>query len=149
MPTDGIHAGDALHLQRDVDDLLDERLFLLLRDRAGLLLERRRPVLGVGRHWRELHVYLLRDGAGPRDLGGDLGDALDLVLVDDRAAGEAPDAAVNDADAEARRTRTAAGAARPPPPPPRPPRPPPKPPNPPPPSAADRSFAAVGVDAEC
>src|SRR5262249_19302770 len=95
------------------DDLLHERLLLLLRDGAGLLLEGRRPVLGVCGHGRQLDVDFLRDRARPRDVGGDLRDPLDFVLADDRAAREAPDAAVNHADAQAARAGTPARAGAP------------------------------------
>ena len=44
---------------------------------------------------------LLRDRARPGDVGGDAGDPLDLVGRHNRAAGKAPDAAVNDPNAEA------------------------------------------------
>src|SRR5262249_24533954 len=64
----------------------------------------------VGRHRRELDVDLLGDGARLGDLGRDLRDPDDLVLGDDRAAGEAPDAAVDHADAEAGRLGAAAAA---------------------------------------
>ena len=94
---DGQHVRD-LHGQ--VDDFLDERLLLLLRHLRGILLHRRGPVLRVRRNRREPHVDLLRDGAGLGDFGRHASDAADLVLGDDRAAREAPDAAVDHADAE-------------------------------------------------
>ena len=98
-----------------------------------VLLQRRRPVLGIGRHRRELHVHFLRHRAGLGHFGGDAGDPLDFGLADDGAAGKAPDAAVNHADAKAGR----AAVARPPrPPPPRPPPPKPRPPPPNPPAAS-------------
>jgi hypothetical protein len=107
----GGHAADPLHLDGGVDDFLHESLFVFRGDGAWFLLERRRPVLGVGRHGRELHVDFLRHRAGLSDFGGDAGDPLDLGLVDDGAAGEAPDAAVNDADAKAGRAAVAPPAA--------------------------------------
>ena len=64
-------------------------------------------VLLVGRYGRELHVGALGNRAGFGDLSRHDGDAFDLVLGDDRAAREAPDAAVDDAHAEAGRATVA------------------------------------------
>src|SRR5439155_25461974 len=86
-------------------------LLVLREDGTGFFLERRRAVLRVGRHRAELHGHLLCHCAGFCDLGGDAGDPLDFGLADNRAAGEAPDAAVYDADAEAGRTAGATPAA--------------------------------------
>src|SRR4029078_2290545 len=108
---------DVLHvlvLDHRVDDLLHEVLLRLPRDRVGILLDRRRPVDLVGRHGRETDVGLLGDGARPGDFGADPRNAADLVLGDDRAAGDPPGAAVNHAHAEAGRagaSRRAASAA--------------------------------------
>ncbi len=79
----------------------------------GILLDRHLPELVVRRHRREPHVALLRDRAGARDVGGDAGDALDFLGRHERAAGEAPDAAVDHADAEAVGLDGAAAAAPP------------------------------------
>src|SRR5688572_11250252 len=60
-------------------------------------------VLHVCLDGRELHVRLLGDRAGLGDFNRHSRYAADLVLRHDRAAGEAPDAAVDDANAKATR----------------------------------------------
>ncbi len=97
----GVHGEHVLVGGGEIHDLLDERLLLLLRDLRGILDHRRRPVVGVRRHGRQPDVDFFRDGARLGDLARHPGDAPDFVLVDDGTAGEAPDAAVDHADAEA------------------------------------------------
>ena len=119
---DADRRGDARHvlvLDAASTTFCTNACFSSCGDGGRVLLQRRRPVLGVGRHRRELHVRFLGDRARLRDFGGDARDAPDFVFGDDRAAGEAPDAAVNDADAEARGAAAARRARAPPPPPPR------------------------------
>jgi len=58
-------------------------------------------VLDVCLHGRQAHVGTLGNGARLGDLGGELGDATDLVFGNDRAAGESPHATVNHAHAKA------------------------------------------------
>jgi hypothetical protein len=91
----------ALHFARLVDDALGPGL-LVGRGHVPRILEHRRDeVLDVLLHARELDVALLGNGARARDLDREPRNATDFVLGDDRAAGEAPDAAVDHADAEA------------------------------------------------
>ena len=78
---------------------------------VGFLHDRRGPVGLVRRDRREPDVGLLGDGAGAGDFGRDLRDAADFVLGDDRAAREAPGAAVDDAHAEAGRADAPPAAA--------------------------------------
>src|SRR5687768_13357483 len=68
-----------------------------------MLRHRRDVVLHVRLDRRELHVRLLGDRAGLGDFNRHPRYAADLVLRHDRAAGEAPDAAVDDANAKATR----------------------------------------------
>src|SRR5688572_2010172 len=68
-----------------------------------MLRHRRDVVLDVRLDRRELHVRLLGDCAGLGDFDRHSRYAADLVLRHDRAAGEAPDAAVDDANAKATR----------------------------------------------
>src|SRR4029079_17572286 len=106
-----VHVLHALVLHDGVDDLLHEVLLGVARDLVRILDDRRGPVDLIAGHGRELDVGLLGDRAGLRDVGGDARDPADLVFGDDRTAGEAPGAAVDHADAEARRADRAAGSA--------------------------------------
>ena len=74
--TANITAGFFCIVERDGAQVLD---FLFERHLPRILVDRNLPELVVGRNARELHVALFRDGAGAGDVGGDAGDALDLL----------------------------------------------------------------------
>ena len=107
----GVDVGDFFGLDDRVDNLLNERLLLVLRNLARVFLERARPILGIRRHRRQLHVHPLGDRARLGDFGCHPGDPADLILGDDRAAGKAPNAAVDDAHAEPGGATRARGTA--------------------------------------
>src|SRR5262249_10042622 len=96
-------ARDVLDLAGFVDDGLRPGLLVGGRDGVQVLLHRRDVVLDVHGDGRELDVRLLGDGAGGRDFDGDAWDAAQLVPGHDRAAREAPHAAVDHAHAESAR----------------------------------------------
>ena len=97
-------------LSASLVDLHQERDLVVERHVVGLDLDRHRPVVGVGLDRRQLDLEALADGARLGHLGGLRGDLLDLVLGDERAAGKAPHAAVDDAHAEAGALFAAAAA---------------------------------------
>ena len=107
----GVDVGDFLGLDDRVDYFLNERLLLVLRNLARIFLERARPILGIRWHRRKLHVHPLGDRARLGDFGCHPGDPADLILGDDRAAGKAPNAAVDDAHAEPGGATRARGTA--------------------------------------
>src|SRR6185503_11917058 len=97
------------HVLRLVDDRLRPRLLVRLRDAERRLRHRGDVVLDVRRNGSKTEINLLGDRAGLGDFRRDTRDALDLVLGDDRARREAPNAAVHNADAEARRLPVGVG----------------------------------------
>ena len=104
---------DAQHvglLEAELVDLEEERDLVVERHGIGDRLDRRRPVVDVGLDRGQPDVELLGQGTRFGHLGGPGGDRLDLVLGDQRAAGETPDARMDDAHAEAG-ALFAAGAA--------------------------------------